>query len=729
VSIDRFEPNGQTDWVSDRHRKRRKRPSAVAGQRTSAADLQKQLDQRTRELAKAQKIAAEALQQQTATAQVLKIISRSTFDLQAVLQTLVESAALLCEADLANIWLPRGKSYHLAASFGIPGKDKEWQANKEYLESIGIEPGRGSIVGRALLEKKPAQIYDVQADPDYLLSGIVSIGDYRTLLGVPLLREGEPIGVIGLTRCMVQPFTDKQIELVSTFADQAVIAIENARLFDEVQAKTHELSEALAHQTGSANILSVIASSPTDVGPVLNAIVESASELCEANDAVVALREDDNLVFKAQHGSIPTLWTRLPINPQNVSGRAVIDGKPVHVRDLCGPDGDEFPDAREFASRTNVRTVLGVPLLRDNEAIGAIVLRRTAVQPFSDKQITLLRTFADQAVIAIQNVQLFKQVQERTRELTKSLEQQTATAEVLQIISSSPGELQPVFQVMLANATRLCQASYGVMWLREGDAFRSAAVHGPLPLAYVDQWRSGTLYHPTPHSPLALVTQTRKPVQVPDMRENRSYLDGDPLPVAAVEVAGVRTLLGVPMVKEDDLAGAIAIYRQEVRTFTEKQVDLVSNFAQQAVIAIENTRLLNELRQSLQQQTATADVLKTISRSSTDLETVLDTLVETVARLCRADQAYMFRRQDEASHMLAARGLTEEVKDFILTHPLAVDRGTINGRVMLERRAVHVPDVLQDPEFTYWEGQKVAGYRTVLGVPLLRGDELIGVRH
>jgi PAS domain S-box-containing protein len=312
------------------------------------------------------------------------------------------------------------------------------------------------------------------------------------------------------------------------------------------------------------------------------------------------------------------------------------------------------------------------------------------------------RTSATPSVADLQ-----KQVNVLTRELKEAREQQTATSEVLQVISSSPGELEPVFHSMLANASRLCEASYGVMWLREGDAFRSAAIHGPLSAVYIEQWRSGTLCDPTPHASLALVTQTRMPVQVPDM--------------------GVRTLLAVPMVKEDDLVGAIGIYRQEVRPFTDKQIDLVTNFAKQAVIAIENTRLLNELQQSLQQQTATADVLKIINRSSVDLETVLATLVETVMHLCRADQAVMFRRRDDKYHLVAACGVTEEAKDFVLTHPFAVDRGTISGRVVLEHRAVHVADVLQDPEYTYWEAQKIAGVRTMLGIPLLREQTLIGV--
>jgi two-component system, NtrC family, sensor kinase len=377
--------------------------------------LLKELRERTEDL-------SESLQQQTATANVLKVISRSTFDLQTVLQTLVESAARLCEADLANIWRPEGTAFRLAASFGIPGKDKEKLENVKYLESIGIEPSRGSMVGRVLLEKRPVQVHDIQADPEYELSGVIRIGNYRTALGVPLLREGVPIGVIFLSRCTVQPFTDKHIELVTTFADQAVIAIENVRLFDEVQAKTRDLSEALVYQTGSGNILKVIASSPTDVGPVLKAIVDSACELCEAYDAVVVLKDGDDLRFSAHHGPIPLKFEKLPINRNWVTGRAVVDKVPIHVHDLLSPEGDQFPLTRERLQQEGHRTVLSVPMLREGESIGAIVLRRLEVHPFGEKQIVLLQTFANQAVIAIGNVRMFEQVQERTEELSLSLD-------------------------------------------------------------------------------------------------------------------------------------------------------------------------------------------------------------------------------------------------------------------------------------------------------------------
>jgi GAF domain-containing protein len=458
----------------------------------------------------------------------------------------------------------------------------------------------------------------------------------RSLLAVPMLKDDELIGAIVVYRQEVRPFTDKQIELVCNFAAQAVIAIENTRLLSE-------LRESLQQQTATADVLKVISRSTFDLPAVLNTLVKSAVQLCDGYDAVILLREGESLVFGAHHGPIPMDFDKWPLTRNWTAGRAVIDGKPVHVHDLSAAS-DEFPEGHAMAVRLGHRTILSVPLLREDEAIGSLTVRRAEVRPFTDKQIELVETFADQAVIAIENVRLFDEVQARTRELSESLEQQTATSEVLKVIASSSGELQPVFETMLANAARLCEASYGVMWLREGDGFRSAALHGPLPPEYVEQWRSGTLVHAGPDAPMSRVAQTRKSVQVPDMRESRAYLDRDPLPVAAVEVAGIRTVLSVPMFKEGLLVGAITIYRKEVRPFAEKQIELVANFASQAVIAIENTRLLSELRDSLQQQTATADVLKVISRSTFDLQTVLNTLTQSAGLRCRQGRHLSARR-------------------------------------------------------------------------------------
>ena len=311
-----------------------------------------------------------------------------------------------------------------------------------------------------------------------------------------------------------------------------------------------------------------------------------------------------------------------------------------------------------------------------------------------------------------------------TRELSEALEQQTAISEVLQVISSSLGELEPVFQAMLANATRLCEASYGAMWLREGDHFRNAAFYGALPAAYVELWRSATTGRT---APMGRVAQSRKPLQIADLREDQTYLDGHPLTLTAVHVAGIHTLALVPMLKEDEFVGAVSIYRKEVRPFTDKQITLVQNFANQAVIAIESTRLLNELRQSLQQQTATADVLKVISRSTFDLKTVLQTLVESAARLGEADQASMTRQIGGKFFRAEAYGFSSEFMDYVRDVPVEPERGTVPGRALLEGKIIHIPDVLADSDYTWAEAQRLGGFRTILGVPMLREDVPIGV--
>ena len=312
------------------------------------------------------------------------------------------------------------------------------------------------------------------------------------------------------------------------------------------------------------------------------------------------------------------------------------------------------------------------------------------------------------------------------KKLAEALEQQTATSEVLQVISTSPGELEPVFETMLANAVRICDAKFGVMWLCEDGGFRAIALHGPT--AHVDERRPDPLIYPEPKTPLARIARSRQIVHITDIRTEPAYVERLPTFVGLVDAAGARTFLAVPTLKENELIGAISIYRQEVRPFTDKQVELVQNFAAQAVIAIENTRLLNELRESLQQQTATADVLKAISRSTFDLPSVLQTLIESAARLCEADKASITRQIGGEFFRAEFYGFSAEFIEYARAFPVVRETGTATGRALLEGRVIHIPDVQADPQYSWSEvAQKLAGYRTILGVPLLREGIPIGV--
>jgi signal transduction histidine kinase/putative methionine-R-sulfoxide reductase with GAF domain len=521
------------------------------------------------------------------------------------------------------------------------------------------------------------------------------------MLAVPLLREGTALGVITIWRDFDQPFSDRQIELVQTFASQAVIAIENVRLFNE-------LKESLEQQTATSEILGVIASSPTDIQPVLDAVAENAARVCGATDASIFMQADGARYRKAAgYGSISgsPIGTEWPLNRDSVAGRTIVDRQVIHFHDFLEVAAD-YPASR--GTTYQYRTMLSIPLLRDGVAIGAIGIRRMEVKPFTEKQIGLLKTFADQAVIAIENVRLFKELQERNGELREALEHQTATAEVLGIISRSPTDVQPVLDAIVESAARVCGIDDVVLRLRDGDVMVVRAHFGPVSIA---TGREGiSIYRPQ-----IRWIRERGTLHVPDVHAQSEF------PRLGYE-GGVRTFLGAPLHQHGEFIGMLAARRIEFRPFTPAQIKLLETFADQAVIAIENVRLFQELKESLEQQTATSEILGVIASSPTDVQPVLDTVAKNAARLCEATDAQIRLVEDSGTRLAASFG-------SLPAPELRPNRPTsISGRAILNRETIHVHDLVEarKTEFPESVGAQV-GVRTMVSTPMLREGTPIGV--
>jgi two-component system, NtrC family, sensor kinase len=666
------------------------------------ARLLNELRQRTDDLTERTADLTEALEQQTATSDVLRVISSSGGELGPVFQAMLENAVRICDAKFGNIYRWDGEALHLLAAHNTP---------PAFAEARRRLPRRAatSFLRRMMATKTPDHVTDVAATKEYSeerLPGAVTaveLGGVRTFLAVPMLHENELIGSFSLYRQEVRPFTDKQIALVTSLAAQAVIAIENARLLNE-------LRESLQQQTATADVLKVISRSTFDLQTVLNTLVESAARLCEADTVVIGRPKEKTFYFEATYGfsqEHAEFFVSHPagIDRGTISGRVMLDRKIVHVFDiLADPEYTyEAPKLGEF------RTIVGVPLLREGSPIGVIALGRNSVRPFTDKQIELVTTFADQAVIAIENARLLS-------ELRESLRRQTATADVLKVVSRSTFDLPTVLNTLTESAARLCAADMGILFQRDGDLFRLAANYGFSPEA-----KQYAVEHPIRLDRCTVTGRAAledRVIHIPDVLVDPEF--------DHQRAFGYRTSLGVPLLREGSTIGVFVLVRDKVNPFTDKQIELVTTFADQAVIAIENTRLLNELRESLEQQTATSKVLEVISRSAFDLHAVFATVAESSVKLCGANRAFILRFDGELLRAAVAFNVSPDHKDFVERNPIRPNRHSAAGRAALERRTIHIPDIRADPEHTY-RAKDVEAFRTILGVPILKGDELLGV--
>ena len=640
---------------------------ALAGQfnrmsgalRESYADLEQKVTARTREL-------QEALEQQTATSHILRVISSSLTDVQPVFDSIAERAAMLCGARFAFVTSFDGELIHMRATHG-PGAE-------EHRSGYPIRPGQGSIAARVIRDRATVQIDDMLTDDQYAHKDAATRQGFRSGLGVPMLRDGHVVGCIVVTRPQTGAMPERLVRLLQTFADQAVIAIENVRLFNETK-------EALERQTAMSEILRVISRSPTDVQPVFDTIASAALGLCNAVSALV-FTYDGELVHLAANANVnpedERAWREAfprPPSRETAVARAILTADVVMIADVL--DDPDYAIGATAIS-TGFRSCMGVPLMRDNRPIGALGVGRPQPGPFGQQEIAILQTFADQAVIAIENVRLFNETKE-------ALEQQTAVAEILRVISSSPTDVQPVLDAIADRAARLCDASAASMYLLDGNVLRHLSSRGPSPdpVSHVDTLAIDRA------SISGRAFLERRAIEVEDMlAQSAEY----PSSFALAKRFQHRTVLVLPLLREGQPFGTILLRRREVRRFSERERALLQTFGDQAAIALENVRLFNETKEALDQQRASGEVLAAISSSIADTSPVFERILQSCERLFAGRVIAIERVTDANEIVIAAYRGPQPEHDQTNVGP--VQQGaSISANAIVSREVQHYPDV------------------------------------
>lgn len=670
----------------------------------------------------------QALEYQTATSEVLEVISKSPNELVPVLEAILTVSSRICAPEYAFCAMldPTDGLYRVRVSHDVSEKFQK------YLNENPIKPSTGSCIGRTALLGETVYIADTSADETYEWKEAAEIGEYLTTLGVPLVKDGVTVGVIVMAHSEADVFSDKQIKLLETFASQAVIAISNARLFDEVQARTAEVEEALEYQTASSDVLSVISRSPNEVQPVLEVILQVASRICQPAASYVALLDEETGIYEIvatlnANQEFERVLREYTFRPgrETTTGRVALTGKTVSVPDIYA---DEDYGWHEQSEASGLVSSLGVPLNRNGKTIGVITLAHTRRDAFSAKQIALFESFAAQAVIALSNARLFTELQDRTAEVEEALEYQKASSEVLEVISRSPDDVEPVINVIMDVTFRICapKGVYIALLNPETGNFRVASVRGASD-GLADYLKERE-FEPGPGTATGRVMETQQTVYLPDISQDPEYTLGQQM-----SMDDYVSVLSVPLIRNGRAVGVITMGQTTEDAFSARQVGLLETFAAQAVIALNNTRLFDEVQartaeveEALEQQKASAEILEVISNSVEDTQPVFDRIVKSASELCGAKFCMLWQQKDGMAHHRADFGFEPGfMETYLKDWPAPPPPGSTTGAVFDSGQMHHIEDA-QHSDYPDNATAKTFGFRHLIGFPIHLGKTVWG---